>query len=530
MVVRTGKQVGFERSRRFAFVLCVCALALLDATSGQAQQESDYYPIRSLFVQKATADSRATNWKPGGEGPALEVSGLAIMDGNRLGIAIRKGEIWIADHVEQGPESMTLKRFASGLHEPLGLLWHEGAFWVAQRSELTRIADRDGNGIADEFRCVGSGWGLTGHYHEYAYGPKLDGRGNMWVTLNIGLGLKGDQLQRTLLEPHLNFRQAKWRGWGLIIDKEGSLVPMCAGMRSPSGIGVNLEGDAFYTDQQGNWVPTNALHHLQRGAFYHHPESLASASQPDSPLASVDVLPEGLPYPQALGKWPAMRPPAVWFPYKKMGQSTTDIMVDRSQGKFGPFAGQLFVGEFTQASIQRVFLEKVDGEYQGACFPFRRGLASAVLRLEQASDGKVFAGLTNRGWSSLGEASYGLQAIEWSGKVPFEIQEVHATSDGFMLQFTQPVLPAVAMQPDAYEVESYTYNYHSEYGSEEILTRRLQIKEVVPMGRQDQVRLVVEGLRPHFVHEIRAVGVKNLSGEPLLHPEAYYTLNRIPKP
>ncbi|MFO0922696.1 MAG: hypothetical protein U0905_09445 [Pirellulales bacterium] len=128
MVVRTGKQVGFERSRRFAFVLCVCALALLDATSGQAQQESDYYPIRSLFVQKATADSRATNWKPGGEGPALEVSGLAIMDGNRLGIAIRKGEIWIADHVEQGPESMTLKRFASGLHEPLGLLWHEGAF------------------------------------------------------------------------------------------------------------------------------------------------------------------------------------------------------------------------------------------------------------------------------------------------------------------------------------------------------------------------------------------------------------------
>ncbi len=42
------------------------------------------------------------------------------------------------------------------------------------------------------------------------------------------------------------------------------------------------------------------------------------------------------------------------------------------------------------------------------------------------------------------------------------------------------------MQPDAYEVESYTYNYHSEYGSEEILTRRLQIKEVVPM--EDRIR------------------------------------------
>ncbi len=26
------------------------------------------------------------------------------------------------------------------------------------------------------------GWGVTGHYHEYAYGPKLDGDGNLWIT------------------------------------------------------------------------------------------------------------------------------------------------------------------------------------------------------------------------------------------------------------------------------------------------------------------------------------------------------------
>jgi len=29
---------------------------------------------------------------------------------------------------------------------------------------------------------------MTGHYHEYAYGPELDHDGNLWLTLNIGLG------------------------------------------------------------------------------------------------------------------------------------------------------------------------------------------------------------------------------------------------------------------------------------------------------------------------------------------------------
>ncbi|HUG66663.1 MAG TPA: hypothetical protein VMM76_02860 [Pirellulaceae bacterium] len=121
------------------------------------------------------------------------------------------------------------------------------------------------------------------------------------------------------------------------------------------------------------------------------------------------------------------------FPDKKVGQSATDIMLDDSGGKFGPFDGQLFVGEFTLSSISRVFLEQVDGEYQGACFPFREGFASAVIRMEQGIDGSVFVGLSNRGWSSLGTAAYGLQRLVWTGETPFEIKEMRARPDGFEL-------------------------------------------------------------------------------------------------
>ena len=502
--------------------------------ASNGEQEEDYYPLVSLDVTQATTDSRAEVWKPGqsasGDRPVLEITGLAPLPDGKLAVAIRKGEVWILDGLAANlPEKIRYRRFASALHDPMGLLLAEdGALLTVQRGELTALRDRDGDGTADEYETVASGWGLTGHYHEYAYGPKRDAKGNLWLTLNIGLGLSGEQFARTVTDPTLGYRQGKWRGWGMAVTPEGMLVPMCGGMRSPSGLGPNLRGDMFYTDQQGNWVPTNSLHHLRPGVFFHHAEALASMNLPGSPIRGVKGVPDGAPYPVALKQFPQLRPPAVWFPYKKMGQSATDIAVDASGGKFGPFAGQLFVGEFTQAAIQRVFLEQVGGEYQGACFPFRQGLASAVVRLAQAEDGSLFAGLTNRGWSSLGTASHGLQRVVWSGKTPLEIVEMKARPDGFELVFTQPIDPASASDPKSYRLSSYTYLYHATYGSDEIDARELAITAAQVAPDHRSVRLKAAGLRPFYVHELTAAGVRNAAGQKLLHPEAYYTLNRIP--
>ncbi len=493
-----------------------------------APRETDYYRLISVSTSQAATDSRAKNWKPTPDGLALEVSGIAVLDDRRVAVAIRKGEVWIMSGVyDDPPANVTYHRFASALHEPLGLLAHQGSLLTAQRSELTELKDTDGDQVADEYLTVAKGWGVTGHYHEYAYGPKVDREGNLWITLNIGLGLKGDELKRTVFEPTLNYRQGRWRGWGLKVTPEGSLIPVCAGMRSPSGIGINADGDAFYTDQQGNWVGTNTLHHMREGAFFHHAESLASMNEPGSTIHGITRVPDGVPFPEAIRQLPQLKPPAVWFPYKKMGQSTTDIMLDESNGKFGPFAGQLFIGEFTQAGMSRVFLEKVDGEYQGACFPFRTGFASAVLRMAQGVDGSVFVGLTNRGWSSLGTASYGLQRLVWTGKVPFEIQQMKSKPNGFELVFTKPVDRASAESLSSYAMSSYTYLYQSSYGSDEIQKRDLEITGATVSSDGMSVRLTVDGLRSLFVHELLAKGLRSADGEPLLHPDAYYTLNRI---
>ena len=493
-------------------------------------EEDDYYRLVSVAVAETSTSSRAKNWKPAPDGLALEVSGLTVLDNRRVAVAIRKGEVWILDGVyDEPPRNVTFRRFASALHEPLGLLKHGDAFYTAQRSELTKIRDTDGDGEADEYLTIAKGWGVTGGYHEYAYGPKLDRDGNLWLTLNIGMGLKGAELDRTIKDPILGYRQGRWRGWGMKVRPDGELVPVCAGMRSPSGIGANAAGDMFYTDQQGNWVATNSLHHLRDGAFFHHVEALASMSEEGSPISGVKKVAGGLPYPEAMKQFPQLRPPAVWFPYKKAGQSATDIMLDESNGKFGPFAEQLFVGEFTQAAMNRVFLEKVDGEYQGACFPFRSRFASAVLRMAQGTDGSIFVGLTNRGWSSLGTAAYGLQRLVWTGEVPFEIKEMRAMPDGFELVFTKPVDSQSVTENSSYEVSSHTYLYHSTYGSDEIQKQSLTVNSATVSEDGLRVRLNIDGLRELFVHELIATKLRSRDGQPLLHPHAWYTLNRIPK-
>lgn len=459
------------------------------------------------------------------DGIKLEASGLALLPDGRLAVSVRKGEVWILKNPEadpQNPDAVGYQLFATGLHEPLGLLWHEGALYTAQRSELTRLRDTDGDGRADEYTTVSKGWGVSGNYHEYAYGPVLDAQGNFWITLNASMGapvkLAGHRTQ-----------EKPWRGWAVSITPDGRLQPMCAGLRSPCGVAANAEGDVFCTDQQGNWWSTNPLLHLQKGAFFGHADSLADAGLPDSPVQDPGKLPQGVTVVEAARQVKGFVLPAVWFPYVKAGQSPTGMTFDLTGGKFGPFTNQMFVGEFVLSGVNRVFLEKVNGQYQGAVFPFIDGLQSAALSLAYLRDGSLLVGESNRGWNSQGTRSFGLERIQWTGVMPFEIQKMEARSDGFLLTFTKEVDPTTAAAPGSYTLNSYTYLYHQKYGGDEVETRPVKILNATLQADGKAVLLQCEGLREGYVHELRAAGVKAKTGEQLLHPEGYYTLNRLPE-
>ena len=484
----------------------ICALLLLalgvgvSSANDQANRESAFYEVETYEFP---------------ENLKLEISGMARLPNGDIAAAIRKGEIWIISNAYD-PKKAKYKVFATGLHEPLGLAYRDGSFYTVQRTEMTRIADRNKDGTADEFMTVAKGWGVSGSYHEYAYGPQFDHDGNAWITLNCNIG-KGPKMSDNA-----------FRGWSFKVSPDGKMSPVSGGFRSPSGIGMNLAGDIFATDQQGNWFPTCPLVHVRNGAFHGHADSLKFTDLPGATFKIDGKLPSGLTVAQAAKKIDAYKLPAVWLPYRKVGMSSTDVLCDTTRGKFGPFAGQLFVGEFTMSFVSRVFLEKVKGEYQGACFRFREGLQCAALRMEWGKDGSMFVGQSNRGWNSLGTRSYGLQRIIWNGTMPFEFKTMEARPDGFRITFTKPLNVAVAKNPKNYSLKSYTYKFHSSYGGDEIDNKTLKITHAKPAKSGLSVDLKIEGMREGYVHELDASKLKSKDGKPLLHAEAYYTLNQIP--
>ncbi|MCH8823355.1 MAG: hypothetical protein IH984_07590 [Planctomycetes bacterium] len=436
------------------------------------------------------------------ENVVLEVGGIDILDDGRPIIATRRGEVWIIEGAyDDPPFDAKFKLFASGLHEPLGATVKDGALLAVQRSELTRMIDTDGDDEADVFETISDPWGLSGNYHEFAFGPKYDGQGRAWITLNLGFsGPVGSS-------------DAPWRGWAMIVNQDGSLTPVCGGLRSPCGIGRNAAGDMFYTDNQGDWVGTCKLSHLDFGDWHGHPAGNRWYQEAGFDEPNVDT---------------DFKQPAVWFPYGRMGQSISDVVLDDTGGKFGPFENQIFIGDQTNALVMRVFLEKIDGVYQGACFPFRSGLDCGVTRMCFGNDGSMFVGMTNRGWGSVGRRPWGVQRIVYTGVLPFEVKEMRVKPDGFELTFTEPIDPVSAGSLASYEMESFTYLRHKTYGSDEINRKILTIQSAAVSDDGYSVHLTVDGMRLNYVHELKLSGVRNAKGKSLLHDKAYYTLNVIP--
>lgn len=475
-------------------------LLLLGSFSTYAQPISgQYFKIESVKI-------------PGGV--ELEVGGLAFDDKGNLGVATRRGEIWVIKNPSSANPTYT--RYAHGLHEPLGLNYRDGSFYCAQRGELTQLTDRNGDGKADRYEALYV-WDLEGNYHEYSYGPVFTPEGDMLVTLNLGWIGHGASL-------------SEWRGWLVKITQAGNLEPIATGLRSPAGFGYNKNGDIFYTENQGDWVGSGRMTHLEKGDFAGNPAGLKWTHREGSPLS---LTPEDIDDTKGLSLYEygqeveAVKAPSVWFPHTLMGISTSGFV--NLDDQFGPaFNGQMLVGDQGHSKIMRVAQEKVNGVYQGACFPFVEGFSSGILRLQWAPDNKaLYVGMTSRGWASTGKDKFGLQRLVWNGKTPFEIKTIQAHAEGFTVAFTKAADKATLADPAAYKITDFTYKYHHNYGSPVTDKQDRIIQKVTVAEDGMSVVLHLDKLRKGYVHEVRADGVR-AGGQPLLHSVGYYTLNEIP--
>ncbi|MBN7817448.1 c-type cytochrome [Algoriphagus pacificus] len=507
-------------------LLGALCFGLVHATLAQeSPKEEDYFKIARV---------------PAPEGLLLEVGGLTMLPNGNLGVSTRRGDVFVVEN----PTSTRpyFKKFASGLHEALGLYFEDGAFYAAQRGELTKMVDTNGDGQADLYETVAA-WPLSSHYHEYSFGPKVASDGNFIVTGNVAFG---DQ------EWWRGESRVPFRGWTMKIHRDGTIEPFATGMRSPAGVGM-LYGEVFYTENQGDYQGSGGLWHVEKGDFTGHPAGLKWSGIPNSPIKMTTEQFDKIVDPQRVkdenGRYikpenvvddnfitlyeakkslPQIKLPAVWFPYGVHGISTSEPIVI-PDNFYGPFAGQILVGDQGQSKIMRVFLEKVNGEYQGASIDFRSGFQSGVLRMVFAEDQSLFVGETNRGWGSAGDANEGLQRLVWNRELPFEMRTVKAKPDGFEIEFTKPVDKNSAEDLASYAVDSYTYKYHPVYGSPPVRNMSHEILGVEVSEDGMTVRIAVKDIKQYHVHKISLPGIREAQdSHELVHMDAYYTLNNIP--
>jgi mono/diheme cytochrome c family protein len=407
-------------------------------------------------------------------------------DGQVFVASMKTGELFTLRNPEAKHAKFEL--YGRGLYQDaLSMLAEDDGLYVLHRRNLTKIVER--NGRPERFdRVFALPHGIADTY-DMAYGLARDKSGAFVLSY----------------APYAN---TTLPGSGSALRMRPGKPPeeVAFGMRNPLGWCSGPDGEIFFTDNQGDWVATNKLCHVEAGKFYGWPNA-AQKQHTTGPA----------------GK------PTVWVPYG-WARSINGVAYDNTGGKFGPFAGQFFMAELMfGGAIVRANVEQVNGVYQGACFPFwGKGLLGPLCLAFDPRGALYVGGITEPGWMAQPDRG-ALYRIDFTGKAPFEMQSIHIRPRGFRVVFTAPVDREKAGAVASYKLESYRYEYTGAYGSPELDRAAVKIEKVVVSPDGLSAELTTAPLTKDRVYLVSAPGVRSATGEAPVHTTGAYTLNEIPQ-
>ncbi|HEX5596940.1 MAG TPA: family 16 glycoside hydrolase [Micromonosporaceae bacterium] len=463
---------------------------------GLADTPGDGLPLTEVHPNYTLTDLRPAGFQP-------QVSALDWLPDGRLAVATWGGsdnvlgEVYLLSNVtgETDPSKVTAQRIASGLKEPMGIKYVDGKLYVSQKHELTELNDLDGDGIIDEYKTIAT-WPFGGNFHEFAFGLLYE-NGFFYLNLSVAINYGGATT---------NPQPAPNRGTTIRVNKKtGEVKYIAGGLRTPNGIGWGPKGEIFVTDNQGGWLPASKLVHIKQDRFFNHYTN---------PAGPYDVNP--------------VTAPVLWLPQNEIANSPTNPLWLTE----GPFAGQVIFGDVTYGGLQRGYLEKVKGDYQGAVFRHTQGLEAGVNRISIGPDGAIYAGGLGAGgnWGQTGKLNYGLQKLTPNGNNAFDILAMRAVNNGFELEYTQPLSAETAAElASSYQIKQWRYAPTSNYGGPKLGEETLTVRSATLSADRKKVTLAIDGLKLNRVVHIRSPRPFSAeSGESLWSTEAWYTLNRMP--
>ncbi|MDO1446606.1 PA14 domain-containing protein [Rhodocytophaga aerolata] len=465
--------------------------APLAAQKSKDAVPGDAFPLEKVHPSFTLAQARPDDLKP-------KVGGMDFLPDGRLVVCTwdSLGSVYVLEGVQgKDPKGIKAKRIAYGLAEPLGLKVVDGEIYVQQKQELTKLVDLNKDDIIDEYQTICNGWRVSANFHEFAFGLVYKD-GYFYSTLATAINPGGASTK-----PQIPDRGKVVK----ISKKDGSFEFIASGLRTPNGIAIGVDNEIFIADNQGDWLPSSKILHLQEGAWYGS--------------RSVDF--EGT----ANAKETL---PVVWLPQDEVGNSPSQPALLN----VGPYKNQMIHGEVTNGGIKRVFVEKVNGQYQGAVFHFTQGLEAGVNRLVWGPDGALYVGGVGStgNWSHANKLHYGLQKLTFNDKIAFEMLAVRAKANGVEIEFTEPLQEGSGTKVSDYLIRQWYYKPTENYGGPKLDDKPLNIQKVTVSSDRKKVFLQLAGMKPNHVVYVR-LNYKTLTSQTGQKPwvtEAWYTMNTIP--
>ena len=360
----------------------------------------------------------------------MRTSGFDLSpDGNELAFATWSGDIWLASGLNG--DSITWRRFASGLFQPLGVRIIGDDIWATCMDQLARLRDHDGDGNADTIDAFATSIHTTPNFPEFPFDLQTDADGNFYFMKGAPVKTGGKGFDP--IGPH--------HGKLLRVSPDGQQIDVIAsGFRVCNGSWMDSPERFFMTDNEGDWVPTTPINLVEPGGFYGVQSTVH-------------------------GEVPAKRGQLVsWVPHEV--DNSGGCIVRVPEGQWGYLGGELIHCSYGQAKLFHILTETIDGVTQGGVvhLPTDGEFTSSLMRARWAPNGDLLVGGL-QGWQTRGVDDGGLFRVRHAGGNPTRVKGLRIAQNGIEISFTTPVAAESATDAGNYSSERWCYRVANQYGS-----------------------------------------------------------------
>ena len=354
-------------------------------------------------------------------------------DGDRAALCTWSGDVWLISGLNEF-KTITWKRFAAGMFEPLGLKIVDDVIHLNCRDGIWQVIDLNNDNEADHYKVFNYDVIITDNFHEFSFGLETDPEGNFYFAKASPVANGGRNFDKIL----------DHNGTFMKLTPDGkSLSVVATGLRAPGGIGVGPKGELTTGENEGSWQPCCKINYFtkeQRPVFLGTEQARQGITKD-------------------------FHPPLCYLPMTIDNSGGGQVWVPEN-AKIGIPPGELLHLSYGQSAVYHVLPQQLEnGLMQGGVIKLPIKLSSSAQRAAFHKDGSLFiSGM--RGWQSNAAAEAGIQRVRYNEGVLAGLPEAMSVSgDKLILRFDSKLDEELATDPESFAIKRWKYIRGPQYGS-----------------------------------------------------------------